>query len=81
MTQSIVVYTSPTCPACGRLKEYLKDRHLEFEERSVTDPKFAKELVDDYRQMSVPFTVVGDNTVTGYAPQELDGLLHGGPLS
>lgn len=77
----IVVYTSPTCPACGRLKEYLSDRHLQYEERSVTEPKYAKELVDNYHQMSVPFTLVDGKSVTGFAPQELDTLLHGGPLA
>lgn len=47
----------------------------------MTKPEYAKELTEQYHQMSVPFTIVDGKTITGFAPQELDGILHHGPLA
>ncbi len=41
----IVVYTSNGCPKCTLLKEWLKDRNTEFEEKNLEDVNVMTELV------------------------------------
>lgn len=44
-TDKIVVYTSNGCPKCTLLKEWLKDKNAEFEEKSIEDINVMTELV------------------------------------
>jgi glutaredoxin len=36
-TDTITVYTTPTCPWCHRAKEFLRKRGVEFQEIDVSD--------------------------------------------
>ena len=44
-TYKIVVYTSNGCPKCTLLKEWLKDKNTEFEEKNIEDINVMTELV------------------------------------
>ncbi len=44
-TDKIVVYTSNGCPKCTLLKEWLKDKNTEFEEKNIEDINVMTELV------------------------------------
>ena len=44
-TDKIIVYTSNGCPKCTLLKEWLKDKNAEFEEKSIEDINVMTELV------------------------------------
>ena len=44
-TYKIVVYTSNGCPKCTLLKEWLKDKDTEFEEKNIEDINVMTELV------------------------------------
>ena len=44
-TDKIVVYTSNGCPKCTLLKEWLKDKNAEFEEKNLEDINVMTELV------------------------------------
>ena len=44
-TDKIIVYTSSGCPKCTLLKEWLKDKNAEFEERNLEDINVMTELV------------------------------------
>jgi len=44
-TYKIVVYTSNGCPKCTLLKEWLKDKNTEFEEKHLEDINVMTELV------------------------------------
>lgn len=41
----VVVYTSNGCPRCTLLKEWLKDRNTEFEEKSLDNVDVMADLV------------------------------------
>ncbi|MDH5438225.1 MAG: hypothetical protein OEX76_04915 [Candidatus Bathyarchaeota archaeon] len=41
----VVVYTSNECPRCTLLKEWLKDRNTEFEEKSLDNVDVMADLV------------------------------------
>jgi S1-C subfamily serine protease len=57
-------------------KEFLSQKGVNYEERDVSrNPSYAQELVQNTRQMGVPVTVIGDQTVIGFDRDRLDKLL------
>ncbi len=77
MSQSkVIVFTQQDCPPCGWVKNFLAERGVEFEERSI-DSGFAaaRELTQKYRSQSTPTVVIGDEILIGYDPERLAQLL------
>lgn len=76
MSQRIVVYTTPSCSWCRKLKSYLKSANISFKEVDVSkDPSKAEELYKKSGQMGVPVTLVGSNVIVGFDKQKIDSLL------
>jgi glutaredoxin 3 len=75
----VTVYTTPTCPWCTKLKSYLDEKGVPYQEVNVAmDNEAAKNLIDLSGQRSVPVTTVGDQVIVGFDPESLDELLIGG---
>ena len=71
----VVVYTSPTCPYCTMVKEFLSQRGISFEERDVSrDSSYAEELVNRTGQMGVPVTIINGQIVVGFDRGRLEQL-------
>jgi glutaredoxin 3 len=71
----IIVYTSPTCPYCGMVKEFLSQRGISFEERDVSrNSSYAQELVRSTGQMGVPVTIIDGQIVVGFDRGRLEQL-------
>jgi len=76
VSQRIVVYTTPSCSWCRKLKSYLKSANISFKEVDVSkDPSKAEELYKKSGQMGVPVTLVGSNVIVGFDKQKIDSLL------
>ncbi len=61
----VVVYTSDGCPRCTLLKEWLKDRNTEFEEKNLEETNVMTDLVmRDLVVLSAPALEVGDAVYT-----------------
>jgi glutaredoxin-like YruB-family protein len=72
----VIVYTSPTCPYCGMVKEFLSQRGIRFEERDVSrNPSYAQELVTSTGQMGVPVTIINGQIVVGFDRDRLEQLV------
>lgn len=72
----VTVYTTPTCPWCTKLKNYLDEKGVPYQEVNVAlDNEAAKNLIDLSGQRSVPVTTVGDQVIVGFDPESLDSLL------
>jgi glutaredoxin 3 len=70
-----IVYTSPTCPYCTMVKEFLSQKGISFEERDVSrDPSYAQELVRSTGQMGVPVTIINGEIVVGFDRGRLEQL-------
>jgi len=71
-----VVYTQLDCPPCGWVKNFLAERGVEYEERSI-DSGFAvvREMTQKYNSQSTPTVVIGDEVLIGYDPERLSQLL------
>ncbi len=72
----ITVYSQPTCPACNELKEYLKKKGVDFEDRDITTDKTAMdEMIRVHKVRVTPLLIAGDKRIIGYDPVEVDKLL------
>ncbi len=77
MSEDITVYTSPTCPWCTKVKSYLNDKGVAFQEVDVAADEFAaQKLFDLTGQMSVPVITKGSDVVVGFNQAQLDQMLH-----
>lgn len=69
---SVKVYSTPTCPWCTKVKEFLKSNGVAYEEIDVSkDREAAMEMVKNTRQMGVPVTAVGERHVVGFDKDSL----------
>lgn len=73
---SVTVFSTPTCPWCTKLKEWLKKHNIEFKDIDVSvNQKKAKYMVEKTRQMGVPVTEVDGKFVVGFDVEKLKQLL------
>jgi len=72
----IRIFSTPTCPYCVTLKEFLKERNFEFEDIDVSkDEKALKEMVKKTEQCGVPVIDIDDQWVTGFDKEAICNLL------
>ena len=72
----IVVYSTPTCPACTLVKNYLRQRGVSFREVDVSrDQQAARELARRSGQMAVPQIDINGSLVVGFDKAKLDRLI------
>jgi glutaredoxin 3 len=67
MENKITVYSTPTCPYCIRLKQFLKERNLQFNDIDVSvDSQAADEIVRRTGQMGVPVVDIDGRIIIGF---------------
>ncbi|MGC8850872.1 MAG: glutaredoxin family protein [Candidatus Micrarchaeia archaeon] len=72
----IIVYSTATCPYCSAVKEYLKSRKVEFEEKRVDlDNGALKEMIEKSGQMGVPVVDVGGMIIVGFNKPAINAAL------
>ena len=72
----VTVYSTQTCPWCVRLKEWLKQNKISFEDIDVSkNEKAAMEMVKKSGQMGVPVTEIDGKIVVGFDIVALKKLL------
>lgn len=73
----IKVFSSPTCPYCFTLKEFLKKNNIEFEDIDVSkDKKALEEMIEKSGQMGVPVVDIDGEIVVGFDKQKISKLLN-----
>lgn len=77
MTKKVVVYSTPTCPHCKAVKQYLTEKGIAFTDHNVAEDKTAREeMVAKSGRMAVPVILVNDQVVVGFDRTRLEELLH-----
>lgn len=72
----VKVYSTPTCPYCFALKDYLKEKGIEFEDVDVaTDEQARKEMIEKSGQMGVPVIDINGEIVVGFDRERIRQLL------
>ncbi|MFH1622494.1 MAG: glutaredoxin domain-containing protein [Candidatus Omnitrophota bacterium] len=73
----IKVFSTPTCPHCIKLKEYLKQKNLDFENFDVASDKDALDyMIKLTGQMGVPVTVIDGNAIVGFDKEKINSALN-----
>lgn len=72
----VKVFSTQMCPYCFTLKEFLKERHIEFEEVDVTQDEAAqKEMIEKSGQMGVPVVEIDGEIIIGFDREKISKLL------
>ena len=72
----VLVFTTPTCPWCVRVKRYLTEQKITFREVDVSrDQAAAKDLVRRTGQMGVPVVEIDGRPVIGFDKPRIDRML------
>ncbi len=65
--KKVKVYSTPTCPYCIRLKNFLKENNVDFENIDVSsDQEKAQEMIDKSGQLGVPVIDIEGEIITGF---------------
>ena len=72
----VIVYSTPTCPHCNTLKDYLKRNNISFRDIDVSkDQKMAQELVKKSGQQGVPQTEINGKIIVGFNRSKINEIL------
>jgi glutaredoxin-like YruB-family protein len=73
--KKVMIYSSSTCRDCERVKDYLRERDIPFEEINVLKDKQArKEMEHRYGIHITPVVIVDDHVMVGFNHIKLDRL-------
>ncbi|HHE36701.1 MAG TPA: NrdH-redoxin [Candidatus Woesearchaeota archaeon] len=76
MAEKIKVYSTPTCPWCERVKEFLKERKVEFEDIDVSmNREAAMEMIEKSGQMGVPVIDINGRIIIGFNQAAIEEAL------
>ena len=68
----IEVYTTPSCPYCTKIKQWLDENGYDYEEHNVAENREkAKEMIQLTGRRGVPQTAIGDQVVMGFQPDKI----------
>lgn len=73
----IRVFSTPSCPYCVTLKEFLKEHHFEFEDINVAENVQAREeMITKSGQMGVPVVEIDGQIIVGFDRKKIVQLLN-----
>jgi len=68
----VKVYSTPICPWCVRLKDWLKENGIPFKEVDVSvDREAAREMIEKSGQMGVPQIEINGKIIVGFNPEAI----------
>ena len=63
----VKVYSTPTCPYCYMVKDFLKQNGIQFEDINVaTDHEAAHYMIEKSGQMGVPVIEINGQMIVGF---------------
>ncbi len=72
----VKVYSTPYCPYCTTLKNYLKERKIEFEDINVAeDEKAMESIIEKTGQKEIPIVEIDGEIILGFDRVKIDKLL------
>ena len=76
MEKTVKVYSTPTCPYCIRVKQYLKDNNVAFEDFDVSSDQLkADEMVEKSGQIGVPVLDIAGEIIVGFDKDQIKKAL------
>ena len=76
MAKSVKVYSTPTCPWCIRVKQFLSENNIPFENNDVyINQAKAQEMIDKSGQMGVPVLDIEGEIIVGFDKERIKEAL------
>ena len=73
--KNIEIYTSDTCIQCIKVKEYFKNRNIEFKEHNISRQLEAKRELIKMGYLSIPVILIDGEHVLGFDLNRIESLL------
>ena len=71
------LFSTPACPFCYTLKEFLKKNNIKFEEIDVSkDEKAREEMIKKSGALEAPIVEIDDQIVVGFDKKKIVKLLN-----
>jgi len=75
-SKNVIVFSTPTCSWCVKLKRYLKENQIRFRSIDVSrDANAARDMVKKTGQQGVPQMWINNVPVVGFDKNKIDKLL------
>ncbi len=72
----VIVFSTPTCSWCKKVKSYLREKKIRFKDIDVSrDPKAAQDMIRKSGQQGVPQIWVNNRPIVGFDKVKLNKLL------
>lgn len=72
----VIVYSTPVCSWCVKVKEFLTEKGVEFESFDVSaDTEKAKEMIDKSGQRGVPVVDINGKIIVGFDRDAIEAAL------
>ena len=73
----IRIFSTPSCPYCVTLKNFLKEKSFEYEDLNVgTDAQAREEMIQKSQQMGVPVVEIDGEIIIGFDKKKIVQLLN-----
>lgn len=73
---NVKVYSTPTCPYCKAVKQFLQENNILFEEVDVSlSQSSVQEMISKSGQMGVPVLEIDGQVVVGFDKAKIKSLL------
>ena len=74
--KKVIVFSTPTCSWCRKLKSYLKENKIRFVDVDVSkDPKAVQDMIKRSGKHGVPQIWINNKPVIGFEKEKIDRLL------
>ena len=74
--KTVILFSTPTCSWCKKMKDYLKQNQIRFKEIDVSrDASAMRDMIKKSGQRGVPQTWVNNRPVVGFDKEKLKKLL------
>lgn len=74
---AVIVYSTPSCPWCHKVKEYLTEKKIVFVDTDVANDEVkAAEMVEKSGQMGVPVIDIDGTIIIGFDKVQINEALH-----
>ncbi|MCK4665779.1 glutaredoxin family protein [Candidatus Dependentiae bacterium] len=75
-THKVIVFTSPSCSWCRKVKDYLKKNKVRFTEIDIVKkPEAARDIQKKTGQIGVPVILINNRAVVGFNKDKIDRML------
>jgi glutaredoxin-like YruB-family protein len=74
--KNVIVYSTPTCPWCIRVKQFLKENNVPFTDLDVSsNSEKAEEMTQKSGQMGVPVLDIEGTIIVGFEKEKIKETL------